>query len=614
MLLQDGISANIAFTPDPLHAVEFGVGTCATWPYEPRQAREGAAVSRSPCVPQTSLAPAQLHGGDMAYQVLARKWRPTTFKDLVGQEHISKTLINAIKMGRIAHAYLFSGIRGVGKTTVARILARSLNCQQGPTPEPCLECQSCREIGEGVSPDVIEIDGASNTGIDNIRDLQEKAMYAPLRGRYKIYIIDEIHMLSTAAFNALLKILEEPPPHIIFIFATTEPHKIPATIHSRCQHLQFRRMGYREIMNRLEWILHQEGIEYDVEGLALIGRLAEGSMRDALSLLDQVISYTGGNISRQEIESILGLADMKIEPFVDSIIQKDPRSAFNELYEVINGGYDLKQFCLGVIEYFRNMLLIKLGLFERIDLPEDKKKALASKVDVIPVESIHRWARIFQETLEELRWFPYPQFSLEMATIRATHLRPVKSIEEIMESLKRIEKNMEGHDTPEKGEPPSPVHEKISCESSSRDNVHKDTPMELPDVEGLWSSIIEKIVEIRPPVGSYLQHGRIGRIEDNILVIEFPQKHRAFRDLIDRDGHRDLILRVIKEFIPPVKDVRFTIATSPDGMATYGPARRKEVEDAFQDDKTRTIVQQALEILGGELIELRPVKSEKGEV
>lgn len=587
-------------------------------------------------MPQISLAPAQLHGGDMGYQVLARKWRPTTFKDLIGQEHISRTLVNAIKMGRIAHAYLFSGIRGVGKTTVARILARSLNCQDGPTPEPCLACQSCREIGEGISPDVIEIDGASNTGVDNIRDLQEKAMYAPLRGRYKVYIIDEIHMLSTAAFNALLKILEEPPPHIIFIFATTEPHKIPATIHSRCQHLQFRRMAYREIMDHLKWILDQEGIKYDIEGISLIGRLAEGSMRDALSLLDQVISYTEGNISREDVESILGLADMKIEPFVASIIHKDPQGALNGLYEVINGGYDLKQFCLGVIEYLRNLLLVKLGLFEAIDLTEDKKKDLHRKGEDISTETLQRWIRIFQEALEELRWFPYPQFSLEMATIKATHIRPVRSIDEIMETLRGLEKNFARYSTP-------PAHKDISRQEGSttpspcgkdKKKSKGDPPANLePEkrstaishLADIWPSIIEKIAERKPHTGSYLQHGRIGRMEGNILVVEFPEKHMAFRDLIDRNGHKEMIIDVIREFIPSLKDIRFTLTTHQDNRDNHSPAcreymgtreekKREEVEDAFFDEKSKSIIDQALEILGGELVELRPIKSEKGEV
>src|SRR4030065_1661479 len=233
----------------------------------------------------------------MGYQVLARKWRPRSFQELTGQEHVSTTIENAIKANRIAHAYLFSGVRGVGKTTVARILAKSLNCAEGPTPIPCMKCQSCTDIATGFSVDVVEIDGASHTGVDNVRELQERAQYAPLKGRYKIYIIDEVHMLSTSAFNALLKILEEPPSHLIFIFATTDPHKIPNTIHSRCQHFQFRRISYREIVDRLKFILREEGIEAGEDALSVVAGSSEGSMRDALSLLDQAISYTGGSLA-----------------------------------------------------------------------------------------------------------------------------------------------------------------------------------------------------------------------------------------------------------------------------------------------------------------------------
>ena len=245
----------------------------------------------------------------MSYQVLARKWRPRSFQELTGQEHVSKTLENAIKGSRIAHAYLFSGVRGVGKTTVARIMAKSLNCAEGPTATPCMKCQSCKEITDGFSIDVIEIDGASHTGVDSIRELQENAQYAPMRGRYKIYIIDEVHMLSTSAFNALLKILEEPPPHLVFIFATTEPHKIPNTIHSRCQHFQFRRISYKEIVERLRFILREEGIDAGEDALSVIARTSDGSMRDALSLLDQAIAYTGGNLTERDVSWILGQAD-----------------------------------------------------------------------------------------------------------------------------------------------------------------------------------------------------------------------------------------------------------------------------------------------------------------
>ena len=379
----------------------------------------------------------------MSYQVLARKWRPNTFQELTGQGHVSKTIENAIKSKRIAHAYLFSGVRGVGKTTVARILAKSLNCAEGPTPFPCMKCQSCQEITGGFAVDVVEIDGASHTGVDNIRELQESAQYTPLRGRYKIYIIDEVHMLSTSAFNALLKILEEPPPHVVFVFATTEPHKIPGTIHSRCQHFQFRRISYKEIMERLNYILKEEGITAGEAALSIVARASDGSMRDALSLLDQVIAYTGENINEEDVTWILGMADHLTGPFIQHILNKDSAGALNILKEVSDGGYDLKQFLLNVVEQVRNLIMIKLGVGQDvIDLPAENIEEMAKKAEGVPLEDIQRLFGIFSNTLEEMRWFPYPRFAIEMAVVKAANMRPVVPVDDLLFRLKDMERRL----------------------------------------------------------------------------------------------------------------------------------------------------------------------------
>src|SRR5512147_734901 len=242
----------------------------------------------------------------MSYQVLARKWRPQVFDDVVGQGHITRTLQNAITSGRLSHAFLFSGPRGVGKTTTARILAKALNCAEGPTPTPCGKCDSCIETAAGTSVDVIEIDGASNRGIEHIRELRETVRYAPVGGKYKVYVIDEVHMLTNEAFNALLKTLEEPPPHVLFIFATTEPQKIPATIHSRCQRYGFKRIALAEIVLKLKEIAGKEGIVVSDMGLGMIARAAEGSMRDSHSLLDQAVSYSGMEIGDEDLQATLG--------------------------------------------------------------------------------------------------------------------------------------------------------------------------------------------------------------------------------------------------------------------------------------------------------------------
>lgn len=555
----------------------------------------------------------------MSYRVLARKWRPGTFKELTGQEHVSRTLENAIRKGRIAHAYLFSGVRGVGKTTVARILARSLNCINGPTPDPCMQCDTCIEVGEGSSVDVIEIDGASHTGVDNVRDLQEKALYAPLRGRYKIYIIDEIHMLSTAAFNALLKILEEPPSHLIFIFATTEPHRIPSTIHSRCQHLQFRRMSNREIMERLLYILEEEGVRAEREALSLIARASDGSMRDALSLLDQVISYTEGEISREDVAWILGVADTKVEPLMNYVLKRDTPGALSIFKEVVDGGYDLKQFCSTIIEYIRNLLLIKYGLGENdIDLIAEKIEEMVLIVKDIPGESLQRLINIFTRALEEMRWFPNPRFSMEIAIIKATHMRPVVAIDEILKRLHAIEArigsrkgswpSISGKSNPGEG------IEKISYTPSQEESQGADVFIDENTIDTSWSSIIEKIKEKRPNLGSYLEQGRPVGVIDGILTIEFSGGASIFKDLIDRKECRELILDIVRSYLPDVKRVSFNTSTRNSHSPAYSEyltreheRKREEVEEAFSE----TIVQEAIDIFGGELVELKNLRNEQ---
>src|SRR5947209_12126128 len=302
--------------------------------------------------------PARLSGLPlMNYQVIARKFRPQIFEDVVGQKPIVQTLQNAIQMGRIGHAYLFSGPRGVGKTTTARILAKGLNCAQGPTVSPCNQCPSCEEISSGKSIDVFEIDAASNTGVDNIRELRESAKYAPARSRYKIFIIDEVHMLSTSAFNALLKILEEPPSHVVFIMATTERHKLPATILSRCQQFVFRTIAAGEIQAHLRQIADREGVQIDDRALSYIVRASEGSMRDAQSLLDQIISFGGQKVADADVRDVLGFIPNEIlDQTVDAIADHDSKSLLDIIDIVINQGLNTQQYVREFIACLRDLL------------------------------------------------------------------------------------------------------------------------------------------------------------------------------------------------------------------------------------------------------------------
>ena len=367
----------------------------------------------------------------MDYQVSARKYRPASFQDVMGQSHVVKTLMNSIAGKRIAHAFLFSGSRGVGKTTVARILAKALNCEQGPTSTPCDRCANCLEIAQGNSVDVIEIDGASNTSVDDVREIRENIKFTPFRGHYRVYIIDEVHMLSNSAFNALLKTLEEPPAHVVFIFATTEIHKIPATILSRCQHYNFRRIARAEIIQRLRYVAEQDGITLEDRSLLSIARASEGSMRDALSLLDQAVSFGGKSIRHDHLQSLLGCVPHElVRDMMDAMLAHDSPGAVHVIARLLDQGHDLRAFCAELVEHIRNLLVASVApdsqdmqcLKGLIDLSEEEICQIAADAKRCTTEQLHELFRICSQAEDTLRVSPRPRFVLEVAAIRATRL------------------------------------------------------------------------------------------------------------------------------------------------------------------------------------------------
>ncbi|MEK6530858.1 MAG: DNA polymerase III subunit gamma/tau [Deltaproteobacteria bacterium] len=359
----------------------------------------------------------------MSYLVIARKWRPRLFEDIVGQAHITRTLKNAVQSGRIAHAYLFSGPRGVGKTTAARILAKCLNCLKGPTPTPCNECHACNSIAASSAIDVFEIDGASNTGVENIRELTEGVKYVPAEGRYKVYIIDEVHMLSGHAFNALLKTLEEPPPHVVFIFATTEAHKLPATVLSRCQRFDFRRIPFKEIITRLKSIVEAEGLVIDEAALFLMAREADGSLRDAQSLLEQVLSFSDGPVTEAMVSDALGFLDSsELFSLAEAIIKKDAKTCLDIVENIYNFGYDLKRICVDLLKLLRDLLVIKVtGEFSLLDLPDAELEHLKGLARGIGAERLHALFGAMAKGYEEVSRSAYPRYALEMSLLKALH-------------------------------------------------------------------------------------------------------------------------------------------------------------------------------------------------
>ena len=364
----------------------------------------------------------------MDYQVSARKYRPGTFDDVVGQSHVVQTLMNAVDTKRIAHAYLFSGTRGVGKTTVARILAKALNCEQGPTGHPCNTCVNCVEITQGTSVDVMEIDGASNTSVDDVREIRENVKFSPFRGHYRVYIIDEVHMLSNSAFNALLKTLEEPPSHVVFIFATTEIHKIPATIMSRCQHYNFRRIARQEIIDRLRHVATQDGMTIEDRSFTALARASEGSMRDGLSLLDQAVAFGGKTIAHADLEVLLGAVPQElVQGMSAAILAQDSPAALAVLANLLDQGHDLKAFCSDVVERLRNLLVASVvpagsELRSLIEASEEDIHQLAVDAKQLTPEQLQELLTIFSQAEDSLRYSAHPRFVLEAAAVRATRL------------------------------------------------------------------------------------------------------------------------------------------------------------------------------------------------
>lgn len=382
----------------------------------------------------------------MSYQVTARKWRPLVFEDVVGQTHVTSTLKNAIAAKHVAHAYIFSGTRGVGKTTTARILAKALNCVSPVNNNPDNKCDICDEITAGRSLDVIEIDGASNRGVDEIRNLRESVRYAPSRGKYKVYIIDEVHMLTKEAFNALLKTLEEPPPHILFVFATTEVHKVPMTILSRCQRFDFRRIALDEIIQRLRYIAQEEKVKIDDDALVIIAKKGDGSLRDAQSIFDQVRSFSGNEINTAELVRALNVVDQEIFFRTTALVrQKDVRGGIELVDEIVRNGYDLREFVGGLAEHLRNLLVVlTTESSQLVETSEPYKKRYEQEAKAFKEQDILRLMKLVNELESAIRWAPQPRFKLEAGLLQMIKMDGTVQIQDLLQQIDDLKKKVDG--------------------------------------------------------------------------------------------------------------------------------------------------------------------------
>ncbi|HHS13643.1 MAG TPA: DNA polymerase III subunit gamma/tau [bacterium] len=476
----------------------------------------------------------------MSYLVLARKWRPQAWDDVVAQEHVTATLRNAVRNQRLAHAYLFTGPRGVGKTSAARILAKTLNCEQGKET-PCNQCGSCEEITSGRHVDVFEIDGASNRGIDEVRSLRENIRYTPARGRRKVYIIDEVHMLTPPAFNALLKTLEEPPDHVIFVFATTEPHKVPATILSRCQRFDFRRISARDIIEHLQRICREESIEIEDEALHLIAMKADGSLRDSQSILDQMIAFTESRITADHVVQGLGLIEQEwFFKVTDILASKDLGSGMELVEKVVTGGYDPEEFISGLMEHFRNLLAVRAaGKADLVDGTEDLRKRTGEAAGQFAEEDLIRLIEILNRARVSVKNAVNPRIPMEMAMVKMIRMDRTVTVEDL---LQRLDKLGSGNF---QAPVDAPLHEQnassaADSQPSAAEPVRDPEPPEkkkklsLDEVNENWDALIQQIKHRKITIGSFLQEGRLLGVEDNVIQIGFGLQNGFHMDAIKR--------------------------------------------------------------------------------
>jgi len=558
-----------------------------------------------------------------SYVVLARKWRPAQFADIVGQGHIVRTLMNAIQAKRIHQAYLFTGSRGIGKTSIARIFAKVIRCehtrseaappastplstdeqQQGNWLRSCDDCASCKEITAGNSVDVIEIDGASNNGVDAVREIRENAKFLPATGGRKIYIIDEVHMLSTAAFNALLKTLEEPPPHVIFVFATTEPHKIPATILSRCQRFDYRRVTLTQIQNRLIQVTTAEGIQTEPGALALIARAAEGSMRDALSLLDQVIAFSGDRISVQSVRDSIGLIEgQTVLGILAGVFGRKPLDALALVDQAYQRGHDFRVLTRTLIEFLHGAVLAKVGASNSamLQLSEDESKELRAIAELRPLEEIELIFQVLHHGLEWIARSPQPKVILDILLVKCATADALVYAEEL---------------------PAQPVQPGATGSGFPGTKAIAAQPQPIPATpapivtapikttsEKSWPGFIEHTRKTRPLLASMLEHGSCedldpGQLEKSgELTICYPAQSSHYRDQLQSRVYQEQLQSFSKEYFGRAIRIQIELKDGGESLASKRERERLAREHSAKEAvHNHPIIREAKSLFGGEL-------------
>ena len=543
-----------------------------------------------------------------SYLVIARKWRPSSFDQVIGQEHVTQTLKNAINGDRVAHAYLFTGPRGVGKTTIARILAKALNCEKAPTLEPCGKCPACTEIGQGTSMDVIEIDGASNRGIDEIRNLRESVRYAPVGGKKKVYIIDEVHMLTQEAFNALLKTLEEPPPHVVFIFATTQPLKVPDTIVSRCQRFDFRRIGAAEISARLRDICKTDGYACEESALQVISQRAEGSMRDAESLLEQVLAFSGGSATEAEIAPIVGLrgSDMVLK-LVDAMGAGERRAVMEIIGEAMDGGIDPSDLASAAMEHIRFLLVASIDPESRelMSLGDKLREATVKSAGALSTEHLLTMLTMLSKSENSIKRATHQRYILEAVLLRMASIGTLVNIKDVIATVEKIKGGGTGKPRTGGGAPgksrssgkapaksPGRAHKERGAGHSKKVGhfeglAQPQAPARKGAAQGIadaWKSVVEGLRNTKASLASVLELGELSNPESGTLLIEFDNK---FHEDQVRKGKN---LQILTDAVEKLTNTSVVIKTKVKPDRRKQPASENYDEIATREPVVRAII------------------------